>query len=40
MKKKAKTKNAKKNLKVKDLVLGSSEAKNVRGGGVGPCFKK
>jgi hypothetical protein len=39
MKKHAKEKNPKKNLKVKDLDLKGTETKNVKGGGVGPCFR-
>ncbi len=37
MKKTDKPKVEKKNLKVKDLALKGSEAKNVKGGIVGPC---
>jgi hypothetical protein len=39
MKKVAKAKNPKKNLKVKDLDLKGNETKNVKGGGVGPCYR-
>jgi len=40
MKKNAKAKVTKKNLKVKDLALKGSDARNVKGGAVGPCDHK
>lgn len=39
MKRSTKPKEAKKSLKVRDIALKPNQTKNVRGGGVAPCWR-